>query len=178
MALHIITVNCQGLGSPEKRRDVLNYLKEKQFHIYCLQDTHFISELEPYIQAQWGYKCVFNSYLSNSRGVAILFNNTFEYEIHKIKADHSSNFIILDITIEGERITLINIYGPNEDSPKFYENIFDHIELFQNEKFIICGDFNVALNQNLDTKNYLNINNPKTRDFILEHFETFGFKDP
>ena len=175
IALHIITVNCQGLGSPEKRRDVLNYLKEKQFHIYCFQDTHFISELELYIQAQWGYKCVFNSYLSNSRGVAILFNNTFEYEIHKMKADHSSNFIILDITIEGERITLINIYGPNEDNPKFYENIFDHIELFQNEKFIICGDFNVALNQNLDTKNYLNINNPKTRDFILETFETFGF---
>ena len=98
MALHIITVNCQGLGNPEKRRDVLNYLKEKQFHIYCLQDTHFISELEPCIQAQWGYKCVFNSYLSNSRGVAILFNNTFEYEIHKMKADHSSNFIILYIT--------------------------------------------------------------------------------
>ena len=136
MALQLIV----SLGNPEKRIYVLNYLKEKQFHIYCLQDTHFISELEPYIQAQWGYKCVFNSYLSNSRGVAILFNNTFEYEIHKMKADHSSNFIILYITIEGERITLINIYGPNEDNPKFYENIFDHIELFQNEKFIICGD--------------------------------------
>ena len=49
-----------------------------------------------------------------------------------MKADLSSNFIILDITIEEERITLINIYGPNEDNPKFYENIFDHIKLFQN----------------------------------------------
>ena len=74
MTLHSITVNCQGLGSPEKRRDVLNYLKEKQFHIYCLQDTHFIPEIEPYIQAEWGYKCVFNPYLSISRGVAILLN--------------------------------------------------------------------------------------------------------
>ena len=50
--------------------------------------------------------------------------------------------------------------------------------MFQNEKFIICGNFKVALNQNLDTKNYLNINNPKTRDFILENGEKFGFKDP
>ena len=120
MALHITRVNCTGLGSPEKRIDVLNYLKEYLFHIYCLQDKHFISELEPYIQVQWGYKCVFNSYVSNSRCVAILFNNTFEYEIHEMKADYSSNFIILDITIDGERITLVNIHGPNEDNPKFY----------------------------------------------------------
>ena len=85
-----------------------------------------------------------------------------------MKADHSSNFIILDITIEGERITLVNIYGPNEDNPKFYEHIFDHIELFQTEKFIICGDLHFALNQNLDTKNDLNINNPKTRVYIRD----------
>ena len=78
-----------------------------------------------------------------------------------MKADHSSNFIILDITIEGERITLVNIYGPNED-------IFDHIELFQTEKFIICGDLHFALNQNLDTKNDLNINNPKTGVYIRD----------
>ena len=45
-------------------------------------------------------------------------------------------------------------------------------------KSLLSVETNIALNQNLDTKNYLNINNPKTRDFILENFETFGFKDP
>ena len=30
MALKILSVNCQGLGSMEKRLDVLNYLKKKK----------------------------------------------------------------------------------------------------------------------------------------------------
>ena len=55
-ALNIITVNCQGMGDPEQRKDVLSYLKQKNMNIYCLQDTHFICKLEPYIQSQWGYK--------------------------------------------------------------------------------------------------------------------------
>ena len=58
--------------------------------------------------------------------MAILFNNTFEYEIHKIKSDHADNFLTIHTSIEGERITLVNIYGPNEDSPKLYANIFNH----------------------------------------------------
>ena len=65
----IITLNCQGMGTPEKRRDVFNDLKCKQFNIYCLQDTHFIDGIEPYVQSQWGYKCLFNSLTSNVWGV-------------------------------------------------------------------------------------------------------------
>ena len=39
--LQIVSYNCQGLNSVEKRRDVFNYLKSKNGNIYCLQDTHF-----------------------------------------------------------------------------------------------------------------------------------------
>ena len=177
-SFRIMTVNCQGLGDSSKRRDVINYLKSRKYNIYCLQDTHFKFSLEPYIQAQWGYKCIFSSYATNARGVAIMLNNNFEYEIHKQKLDVSGNFIILDITIEGERITLINLYGPNEDNPVFYENIFKYIQDFGNEKYLICGDFNLTLNQELDTYNYRNINNPKSKRIISEHLESFDLKDP
>lgn len=53
----IATVNCQGLVTPSKRKDVLNYYKQKHYSIICLQDTHFISEHEQLIETQWGYKC-------------------------------------------------------------------------------------------------------------------------
>lgn len=139
-SLKIITVNCQGLGDPEKRSDVLNYYKSMNYNIYCLQDTHFTDKLEPYIQAQWGYKCFFNSYKSNARGVAIMINNNFEYQMHETKKDNSGNYIILDITIEGERMTIVNIYGPNDDNPIFYKDIFKHIDGFNNSKIVICGD--------------------------------------
>ena len=79
---NIMTLNCQGLGDHEKRSDALNYLKCKTFDIYCIQDTHFTSELELYVQSKWGYKCVFNSFTGKSRGIAVMLNNTFQYTLH------------------------------------------------------------------------------------------------
>ena len=110
--IKIASVNCQGLGTPSKRKDVLNYYKSKNYSILCLQDTHFIKDLEPYIETQWGHKCVFNSHTSNSRGVAALFNNYFELKLHKEKKDNNGNWLALDRGINEHRVTLINIYGP------------------------------------------------------------------
>ena len=86
--IKIATVYCQGLGSPSKRQDVLNFYKTKGYSIICLQDPHFTADIEPFIETQWGYKCVFNSYSSNSRGVAIFFNNDFEFKLHREKKDN------------------------------------------------------------------------------------------
>lgn len=61
--IKIATVNCQGLATLSKRQDVLNFYKTKYYSIICLQDTHFVLDTEPYVEAQWGYKCVFNSLL-------------------------------------------------------------------------------------------------------------------
>lgn len=133
----IATVNCQGLATPSKRKDVLNYYKQKHYSIICLQDTHFISEHEQFIETQWGYKCVFNSYSSNSRGVCILFNNNFEFKIHRVKNDCEGNLLALDMTIEDHKVTLINIYGPNIDNPEFYENVRSIFLEFDNEYFML-----------------------------------------
>ena len=51
--IKIISVNCRGLGDFEKRKDVFNFLRKKNFHIYCLQDTHFIKENELRIRSEW-----------------------------------------------------------------------------------------------------------------------------
>ena len=51
-------------------------------------------------------------------------------------------------------------------------------EEFQNEKNILCGDFNLVQNQDLDTKNYKHVNHPKCRGKIIENMEVFDLKDP
>lgn len=73
----------------------------------------------------WGYKCYFNSYKSNTRtrGVSIFLDNNFEFKFHQERKDKAGNLIALDLTIEGNMVTLINIYGPNTDSPEFYEHV-------------------------------------------------------
>ena len=80
-SLKILTVNCQGLGDINKRKDVFDYLKTKNCDIYCIQDTHFTCEIENQVRSTWGNDIFFSSFASNSRGVAICFNNTFEYKV-------------------------------------------------------------------------------------------------
>ena len=116
-------MNCQGLNNLKKRRDVFHFLRSKAYCIYFLQDTHFEQKMENYILAEWGYEGYFSSYKSNSRGVAILFNNNFEFKVKKILKDKSGNYIIMLVEIQGENVLLVNIYGPNKDDPEFYSSL-------------------------------------------------------
>ena len=125
-----------------------------------------------------GYTCLFSSGTSNSRGVSILLNNTFKHGIHRVKTNISGNYIIINITIEGERITIANIYGPNRDQPIFFLNILDYIEDFGNEKYILCGDFNLVLTQKLYTHKYLHVNHPKSQAKLIDNMNAFDLRDP
>lgn len=59
--IKLITINYQGLNTSSKRKDILNFYKmynSKNYFIVCLQDSYFTFDLEPFIETQWGYKCV------------------------------------------------------------------------------------------------------------------------
>ena len=74
---------------------------------------------------------------------------------------------MLDITKEGKRLNLINIYGPNRDSPDFYTGILTFIKQ-SNNPVIPAGNFNLLLDPAMDTQNYININSPKARGEVLD----------
>ena len=52
----------------------------------------------------------FSSYRSNCRGVSIMFNNNYELSIQNILRNCDGNLIAIDMNVEGNNITLINIY--------------------------------------------------------------------
>lgn len=64
--LSILSLNCQGLGDINKKRNIFKVLKSKRYNIYLLQDTHFVEKEESIIRGLWGYKAYFNSYKSSS----------------------------------------------------------------------------------------------------------------
>ena len=174
----ILSVNCQGLGNMGKRRDVFDYLHKKNYNIYCLQDTHFTESQENLIQNMWGHQCYFSSYTSNARGVCIFLNNNFEFTVHRKKSDLNGNYLALDITIENHRLTLISLYAPDTDTPIFFEKISEIIDDFGNSSYILCGDYNLVINPDLDYYNYVNINNEKARAKLLEIIENKNMIDP
>ncbi len=80
------------------------------------------------------------------------------------KHDPNGNFILLRHTIENNKFTLVCIYGPNSDDPLFYHKISEAIEEMENASCVICGDFNLVLDPNIDYHNYKSINNKKARE--------------
>ena len=140
-----VSLNTRGLADPSKRRDVFSHLRQKKYSIIYLQDTHFTKSLERVITSEWGYKVWFSSFRSNSRGVAILFKNDIEFKVHHSYSDNFGNVLLLDIELFQKRITLVNIYGPNEDNPAFYERLKDIIIKQGNANIVITGDWNLLL---------------------------------
>ena len=78
----------------------------------------------------------------------------------------NGKFIIIDAKLQGNRVTLVVVYGPNRDDPTFYQNLQSKIEMIGNTSVIIGGDWNVPLNYEIDTEKYVNKNNPKTQQKI------------
>ena len=98
-------MNCGGLANGWKRREIFKWLREK-VDIALLQDTHWTPELNSSIMGEWGFKAYFSSHKSNARGVAILRNNSFEFNILDTKTDIYGIFSILEVELPGI-ITLI-----------------------------------------------------------------------
>ena len=163
------SANVRGLGlhSAFKATDVINYFKDRKYDIICLQDTHWTEKDETKIKNIWGGNCIINGLKTNARGVAILFGNNFEYKLIKTEKDSDGNMVVVDMVLSNLKIKLINIYGPNQDTPSFYTKLSNYIHENAQDYLIICGDYNLVINPQLDSHNYTHINNPKARDTLL-----------
>ena len=173
----MLSVNCQGLRTPSKQQDVLNYLSNLDLSIICLQDTHWLDTDVPFVKKVWNGDCIINGKKSNSRGVAILFKKNFEYKIEFISNDEDGNLICVDLSLSDMSLRLINIYAPNTDSPEFFNKVKEMIEANLQDHIVICGDYNLALDPTLDTSNYKNINNPNARKTLLKIIQSHNLVD-
>ena len=175
--VRIISANCQGLRDASKRTDVINYLEDLQANILCLQETHWLKNEEILLSKIWNGDTILSGEKTNARGVAILIKRNFDYKINSIFKDFSGNLVSILITIDSLKYRIINIYVPNSDKPEFFEDLKQHIESSEHDHCIVCGDFNLTLNQKLDTYNYKAINNPKARTKCINFMETLNFTD-
>ena len=81
-----------------------------------------------------------------------MFAPNMEYNINDKYLDPQGRFVILNVTINDVKLTLANIYGPNNDDDNFFLDIFENIELMGYDNRIIGGDSNCILDNNLDKR--------------------------
>ncbi len=121
--LKIMSFNCNGLAGNEKRRQVFNWLHNKDFSVLLLQESHSTENTENRWESEWGGKIIFAHGTSSERGVAFLFKNHVIANVHEKIRDKNGRFFILDVTLNDIRYTLVGVYGPNSDSPDFWGNV-------------------------------------------------------
>ena len=71
---------------------------------------------------------------------------------------NDGNFVLIVIKVNNNLLTLISIYGPNDDTPSFYKHIDSLLEQAPQENVIIGGDFNFVIDRKCDS-NYDRENN-------------------
>ena len=177
--LKFLIYNCRGLNDTKKRYDVLNFIKDQKADICCLQDTHFTKEMEQSIYTIWEGECFYSHGKSNSRGVCILIKKNLNIKVHCIKKDSNGSLLALDLSFENHRFTLVALYGPNIDSPEFYKHVFNVIDKIGNDSYILCGDYNLVLNSEIDYCNYKSTcHNINARKLLLTYIENRNLVDP
>ena len=176
--LSVGSLNVWGLGNEDKRRQIFNWLREKKFNIYLLQEVKCTPDKETIWNAEWGYKTIFNSNNRAAQGVCILFNNNFQFEIKDIRKDMMGRYIIVHLQAENENIIIVNVYGPNSDDCIFYENLFDELDNFNQYPVLMGGDFNICLT-NLDKQGGRPYNNSHkgSRNVLLENIDRLDMVD-
>ena len=135
------------------------------------------SDIESITRTEWGGECFFCHYRSYARGVAILFKNC-SVVVHNLKRDTNGNLIGIDLTCNDFRFSLITLYGPNSEDPSFYEYLQTVIDDLGNAMNVICGDWNLVQDSQLDLHNYQKVNNPNARAEVSHLKYMWGLCDP
>ena len=147
---------------------IYNFLRKNNVEIALLQEVHCIPETINLWTSEWGGKWEYDCGTSNSRGVSVLYNPRKVFVKNCITSGEG-RYIILDLQVEDECITVVNVYGPNEDDPTFFQDVFTKAQQFNNANMIIGGDFNTVLDGKLDRN--CGEDNKKSSRFLNDYIE-------
>ena len=155
----------------------ISKLKNSNENIFILVDTRFGPKQEKDFEKLWDGPIFFNSFNSNQRGLMVLFWDALPAKNIVIENRIKEDFSRLSLVWGGSKILIKCCYAPNEDSPaldseyennsiKFFREVFDDSNDAGYDVVMMAGDFNVAPDPNKDTLGYLHVNNPNSRNFI------------
>ena len=157
---------------------MFHYINLKKYNIAFVQETHSCVETERLWSCEYGSKIWFSHGSRDSKGVAILFNkkSSGDIKVHNVIKDNEGRFIVLYVTMHGLKWVLACVYAPNTDQPQFFQKFFKEVERFTPDYMIIGGDFNLALNCQIDRVGSM-CNNDKSASWLSGHLQNTGLVD-
>ena len=175
--LKIISCNVNGLADSKKRRQVFNYLRQKEVDIVYMQETHSTKNSKNMWRNLWGGKIIFSHGEPNARGTAILFAKNVDVKITKEYVDKKGRQAFCIIEYNEQKIALCNVYAPNEDDPEFFVEIVEKLANIEVDHIVWGGDLNTYLTEN-DKKGGKSIKNlPRATNVINSFLEEYAWTD-
>uniref|UniRef100_A0A671X7A5 Reverse transcriptase domain-containing protein n=1 Tax=Sparus aurata TaxID=8175 RepID=A0A671X7A5_SPAAU len=168
--------NVRGLRKFVKLKQVMTRLKQYHPKIIFLQETHLLPGETARLRKRWPGKVITCSFSSHARGVAVLVHKSIPLRIQKTVLDPKGRFIIIQGSLLQQDLILVNLYGPNNDDPNFYNNLFLSISSLHGD-IIIGGDFNCTLDPELDRSSGSDISHPRSRKIIQQFMVELNLKD-
>ena len=154
--LHIVSLNCNGLGQKPKRVKIFKWLKREFKGVYCLQETYSTEKVEKSWLRDIGHqhKLYCSHGASNSRGVCTIVPKSLAKFITKTSKDEEGRYIALQFHLGGKNYTIVNIYAPTQEKTveqlEYLKIIEQMLDEFPESQFIMGGDFNIIQNPILD----------------------------
>ncbi len=149
--------NVNGLRDPRRCDTIFQHLFSKNFDIILLQETHLNSAEVDKTFANWKGKSFHSVSTDNRKGVSILISDKINTTIHSHHACNTGHYVILDLSIDDNRFILVNIYAPTGGKDgiagrkQFLQNLQKDLDKYPRIfPFIVGGDFNCVLNNDLD----------------------------
>ena len=157
-----ITLNVNRLNAPTKRHRLAELIQKQDPYICCLQQTHFRPRDTFRLKVR-GWKKVFHANGKQKKpGVAILITDKADFKIKNVTRDTEGHYVMIKGSIQGEDITIINIYAPNIGAPQYIRQLLTALKEEINSNTIIVGDFNTSLTP-MDRSSKMKINKETDR---------------
>ena len=179
----ICSMNVNGLGSKQKRAMMKTHCDSFKAHILVLVDTRLVENSARELENEWDNRLWKHSYAIQtgsglSRGISIGIDKRASISVTDFLEIKQGNMAFLTIEKDNQSICLSCIYGPSDrDRPGFFQRLFYELALINSNFQIVVGDFNVALNHDQDTLNYVDIRRPNARKMLHDKMAEGGFVD-
>ena len=117
--ISIISLNVNRLIAASKRHRLAEWIQKQDPYTCCLQETHFRPRVTYRLKVR-GWKNIFHANGKQKKaGVAILISDKVDLKIKNIIRDKDGLYIMIKGSIQGEDITIVNIYAPNIRAPQY-----------------------------------------------------------
>lgn len=160
-----------------KRNKVLSHLCRLKVHIAFLQETHLKDIDHSRLKRSWVGQIFHSSFNGKARGAAILVNKNTPFIMSDIMTDSNGRYVIVTGSLFNTPIILVNIYGPNFDDPKFFNNLIRSLPLIDTHQLILGGDMNTVMDLVLDRSSTKNFSLPKSSIVLQSFLQNYGAVD-